>query len=299
MKQLSKLSYYLLISLIGLIVLLPFLWMASTSLKEPGTVFSFPAHWLPQKITWENYRQAFRALPIGRGYINSVFISVTIVFGQLLTCSMAAYAFSRLKFPGRDKIFFLYLSTLMVPYYVTMIPVFMLIRLLPVGLNSLFHTQFWSTNMYIGNFYLGKPVGLDSYFALIVPSCFSAYGTFLLRQFFMGIPEEITDSAKIDGCNHFCIYAKMIIPLSKPALAALGTLTFMNAWKNYLWPLIIADDPRLMPLSVLLQWFQGLHTTDWTLLMAGSIIALVPIAAVFLINQRFLIKGIQIETAKF
>ena len=207
---------------------------------------------------------------------------------------MAAYAFARLKFPGRNKIFFLYLATLMIPYHVTMIPVFILIKLLPEILNSITNTSFWSSDLYLGNFYLGKPLGLDSYFALIVPSCFSAYGTFLLRQFFMKIPEDLVDAAKIDGCSHFQIYSKIILPLSKPALATLATLTFMNAWKNYLWPLLVANNPKLMPLSVLMQWFQGLHATDWTLLMAGSILVLFPIAIIFIINQRFFIKGIQL-----
>ena len=295
----SKLFIYLFLIIVGIIILLPFLWMIATSLKEPGTVFEYPPRWFPQKITWENYKRAWQIVPFGRGYTNSFFISISITLGQLLTCSMAAYAFSRLRFPGRDKIFFLYLATLMVPYHVTMIPVFILIRLLPELLNSVFHTQFWSCDLYIGNIYLGKPLGLDSYFALIIPSCFSAYGTFLLRQFFMTIPEDLVDAARIDGCNHFRIYTKIILPLSKPALATLATLTFMNAWKNYLWPLIIANNPKLMPLSVLLQWFQGLYTTDWTLLMAGSILVLFPIVIVFVLNQRFFVRGIQVGTVNF
>lgn len=184
----------------------------------------------------------------------------------------------------------------MVPANVTMIPVFILIRILPEFLNSIFHTNIWTNDLYISNFFAGKPFGIDSYFALIVPFCFSAYGTFLLRQFFMTIPQDFEDAAKIDGCSHFRIYFKIILPLAKPALATLATLTFMNAWKNYLWPLIIANNPKLMPLSVLLQWLQGLYTTDWTLLMAGSVIVLFPVILVFIFNQRYFIRGIQVGT---
>ena len=299
MRLSTKIAIYLFLTIIGIIILMPFLWMIATSLKEPGTVFEYPPRLFPQKLVWENYRRAWQVVPFGRGYVNSILISSSITFGQLLTCSLAAYAFARLRFPGRDKIFFLYLATLMIPYHVTMIPVFVLIRMLPEFLNTIFHTNFWLSDLYIGNIYIGKPLGLDSYFALIVPSCFSAYGTFLLRQFFMTIPEDLVDAAKIDGCSHFRIYSNIILPLSKPALATLATLTFMNAWKNYLWPLIVANNPKLMPLSVLLQWFQGLHATDWTLLMAGSILVLFPVAIVFILNQRFFIKGIQIGSVTF
>lgn len=295
----KKLLICFLLIIITIITILPFFWMVTTSLKEPGTIFTYPPRWLPNNFIWHNYKLAWEAVPFGRGYINSIFIALAITFGQLATCSLAAYAFARLKFPGRDKIFFLYLATLMVPFHITMIPIFMLIRLLPAALNNLFNTQFWSTPLYLGNFYLGRPLGLDSYFALIIPSCFSAYGTFLLRQFFMTIPNDFESAAKMDGCNYFGIYLKIILPLAKPALATLATFTFMNAWKNYLWPLIVVNDTRMMPLSILLQWFQGLHTTNWTLLMAGNLIALVPIVIVFLLNQRYITSGIQIQQSVF
>lgn len=296
MRFLQKLLTYLILITIAGIALLPFIWMLGTSLKEPGLVFEYPPKLWPDKIIMENYSRVWKVIPFARGYLNSLLISFTITFGQLLTCSLAAYAFSRLRFPYRNKIFFLYLATLMVPSNVTMIPVFILIRILPEFLNSIFHTNIWTNDLYIGNFFAGKPFGIDSYFALIVPFCFSAYGTFLLRQFFMTIPQDFEDAAKIDGCSHFRIYFKIILPLAKPALATLATLTFMNAWKNYLWPLIIANNPKLMPLSVLLQWLQGLYTTDWTLLMAGSVIVLFPVILVFIFNQRYFIRGIQVGT---
>lgn len=292
----KKIFIYIILIIISVIFLLPFIWMVGTSLKESGSVFEYPPKWWPDKIIWTNYKNVWEAVPLLRGYANSLFISFAITFGQLLTCSMAAYAFARLRFPGRDKLFFLYLATLMVPTHVTMIPIFILIRVIPEFLNSVFHTSIWTGDLYIKNIFLGKPIGLDSYFALILPYCFSAYGTFLLRQFFMTIPQDFEDAAKIDGCNHFRIYFKIILPLSKPALATLATFTFMNAWKNYLWPLVIANNPRLMPLSVLLQWLQGLYTTDWPLLMAGSVIAILPIIIVFIFNQKYFIRGIQVGT---
>lgn len=295
----KKLSTYFILTTLAIIILLPFIWMLGTSLKEPGNVFEYPPRLLPNKLIWTNYARVWNVVPLLRGYINSLFISSTITFGQLLTCSLAAYAFSRLRFSGRNKIFFLYLATLMVPTHVTMIPIFILIRLVPEFLNSIFHTNLWTSELYLGNTYLGKLIGIDSYFALIIPFCFSAYGTFLLRQFFMTIPQDFEDAAKIDGCSHFRIYLKIILPLSKPALATLATFTFMNAWKNYLWPLVIANNPRLMPLSVLLQWLQGLYTTDWSLLMAGSVIVLSPIILIFMLNQRYFVRGIQIGTMSY
>ena len=289
----TKLITYIILAVVTIIIIFPFIWMVGTSLKEPGTVFEYPPQIFPQEFFWHNYTRVWHAIPFARGFANSLFISFSIMLGQLLTCSLAAYAFARLQFPGRDKIFFLYLATLMIPTHVTMIPIFILLRLLPVSLNSFFHTTFWTSKLYIGNIYLGKPLGIDSYFALIAPFCFSAYGTFLLRQFFMMLPRDLEEAAMLDGCNHFQIYFKIIIPLSKPALATLATLTFMKAWKNYLWPLIIANSPDLMPLSVMIQWLQGLHTTDWTLLMAGSVIVLFPVILVFIFNQRFFIRSIQ------
>lgn len=294
-----RVTLYLILIILAIAILLPFAWMIGTSLKTPDAVFEYPPKLFPDKITWENYSRVWSAVPLARGYANSLIIALVITFGQLVTCSMAAYAFSRLKFPGRDKIFFLYLATLMVPTHVTMIPIFILLRTLPQSLNSIFHTSAWTKDFYIGNTFIGQPLGIDSYFALIIPFCFSAYGTFLLRQFFMTIPQDYEDAAKIDGCNCLKIYMKIILPLSKPALATLATLTFMNAWKNYLWPLIIANSPDLMPLSVLLQWLQGLYTTDWTILMAGSVIALFPIMIIFIFNQKYFAKGMQMATVTY
>ena len=213
-STMKKILSYILLSLFGVSMIVPFLWMVSTSLKEPGDVFTYPPKWVPAPIIWENYPKAWNAVPFARGYMNSIFVAVTVTFGQVFTSSLAAYAFARLSFPGRDKLFLGYLGTMMIHGAVTMIPVFILLRKLG-----------W----------------IDTYKALIIPSMFSAYGTFMLRQFFMSLPTDLEDAAKIDGCSLFGIYTKIILPLSKPALATLTIFTFMGSWMSFMWPLIVTN----------------------------------------------------------
>jgi len=203
--------------------------------------------------------------------LNSIFVSILITAGQVTTSAMAAYAFARLNFPGRDKIFFGYLATMMIPGAVTMIPVFILLR-----------TLGW----------------VDTYKALILPGIFTAYGTFMLRQFFLTLPKDLEDAAKIDGCNYPRIFWHIIIPLSKPALATLTTFTFMGSWMNLMWPLIVVNTHNKYTLPVGLAYFQGVHGTDWALLMAGSMMMILPILIVFLFNQRFFVEGIKLTGIK-
>jgi multiple sugar transport system permease protein len=270
-ETLVKILTYLLLSIVGATMILPLLWMLSTSLKEAGAVFAFPPQWIPKPLLWENYANAWKSMPFGRFYLNSVFVAVMVTAGQVITSSMAAYAFSRLNFPGRDNLFLGYLATMMIPGSVTMIPVFILIK--QMGL-------------------------IDTYTALILPGFFSAFGTFMLRQFFMGLPRELEEAAKIDGCSLFGIFWKIILPLSKPALATLTTLTFMGSWGNFMWPLIVTNSLEMKTLPIGLQSFQGQYSTDWTLLMAASIIVLLPVIVVFLVNQRFFVEGIQLGAVK-
>ncbi len=204
-------------------------------------------------------------------YINSILVAILVTFGQVLTSSLAAFAFSRLQFPGRDKLFLGYLATLMIPGVVTMIPVFILLRQLG-----------W----------------IDTYKALILPAMFSAYGTFLLRQFFLTIPTDLEDAARIDGCGAFGIYWNVILPLSKPALATLTTFVFLGSWNNYMWPLIVINSTAKKTLPIGLQSFQGLYTTEWTLLMAASVFVLLPALLMFIFNQRFFVRGIVLSGLK-
>lgn len=268
---LNKVLTYAALSVFGVSMLFPFLWMLSTSLREPSQIFQSTLNVIPYPIIFQNYIDAWNSIPFGRFYVNSLFIAICVTVGQVVTSSMAAYAFSRLKFPGRDKIFFSYLATMMIPGMVTTIPVFILIK----QLN-------W----------------LNTYKALILPAIFTAYGTFMLRQFFMTLPSELEDAAKIDGCSLWRIYWQIILPLCKPALATLATFTFLGNWQSFIWPLIVTSTEEMKTLPVGLSYFQDMYTTNWTLLMAGSVIVLLPALIVFIINQKFITKGIALSGLK-
>lgn len=249
----------------------PFVWMVSTSLKSDQQAYVFPPVWIPSPVMWSNYPRTWEALPFNVFILNSVIVSVLVTLGQLATCSLGAFAFARLHFPGRDKLFLLYLATMMVPFQVVMIPLFVLMR-----------TFRW----------------IDTYPALIVPMIFSAYGTFLLRQFFMTIPNELEDAAKIDGCGYFRIYWNIMLPLSKPALATLGIFVFMWSWNNFLWPLLVTNSLTMKTLPLGLAYFLGQYTVYWNLLMVGATIALVPVLVLFFLAQRYFIEGITLTGLK-
>ncbi len=250
---------------------------------------------------WGNFKRAIESINIGRAYLNSIVIALVITAGQVFTSSLAAYAFARLEFPGRDKLFLGYLATMMIPGAVTLIPTYIVIKLLPDLLNTVFspEAQVFSRDLFLfGRYAVGKAVGIDSYFAVIVPAMFSAYGTFMLRQFFMGIPKDLEDAARIDGCSAMGIYRHVIIPLSKPALATLAVFTFMGAWRAFMWPLIILNTEALFPIPVMLRSFQTAYTVEYNLLMAGALIALVPTVIVFMAAQRYFRAGIRLGAIK-
>ncbi|HWL54095.1 MAG TPA: carbohydrate ABC transporter permease [Chthoniobacteraceae bacterium] len=264
----------------------PFLWMLGTSVKttDPALLLAegsrssiFPTggnlleNLFPKVWHVENYIQVFREIPYARYFLNSLLVALSVTAGQLITSSMAAYAFSRFEFRGRDFWFFCYLMTLMVPTTVTLIPTFILLSRL--GL-------------------------IDTYFALIAPGIFSAYGTFMLRQFFLGIPRDLEEAAAIDGCGPFRIYWSVILPLSTPALATLGIFTFLGNWQNLLGPLvkINRDELKTLPLGILN--FVDLNQANWPLLMAASLISILPIIVLFLVGQRFFVSGIRLGGVK-
>ena len=257
----------------GITMILPFLWMVSTSLKSYNSVFIFnPAaiQWIPNPIYWKNYIDVWKVVPFARFYINSVFVCTLVTFGQVATSALAAYAFARLKFPGRDKLFFAYLATMMIPGSVTLIPVF-----------TMMSAFGW----------------IDSYKALIIPAIFSAYGTFLLRQFFMTLPRDLEDAAKIDGCSLWGIFWKVTLPLSHTAIATLTIFVSLGNWVSFMWPLLVTNSIEKKTLPIGLAYFQELYQyaqPDWGLLMAGSLITMVPVIIIFLFNQRFFIEGIKL-----
>ena len=274
---LKKAAVYLFLIIGGATMVIPFLWMLSTSLKSYSSVFIFnlaDIQWIPKSIYWKNYIDVWKVVPFARFYLNSLFVVTCVTFGQVATSALAAYAFARLRFPGRDKIFFAYLATMMIPGSVTMIPVFALMR-----------TFGW----------------IDTYKALIIPAIFSAYGTFLLRQFFMTIPRDLEDAATIDGCSLFGIFTKVILPLSKTALATLTIFVSLGNWVSFMWPLLVTNSIEKRTLPVGLAYFQELYQyaqPDWGLLMAGSLITMVPVVIIFLFNQRFFVEGIKLTGMK-
>jgi multiple sugar transport system permease protein len=278
LKDFLKGSFsYTLLVLGGITMILPFLWMLSTSLKTYSSVFVFnlsDIQWMPKPLYWKNYVDVWKVVPFARFYLNSIFVCVAVTFGQVATSSLAAYAFARLKFPGRDKIFFAYLATMMIPGSVTIIPVFALMRQLG-----------W----------------IDTYKALIIPAIFSAYGTFLLRQFFMTIPRDLEDAAKIDGCSFWGIFRQVILPLSKTSIATLTIFVSLGNWVSFMWPLLVTNSIEKRTLPIGLAYFQELYQyaqPDWGLLMAGSLVTMVPVIIVFLFNQRFFVEGIKLTGMK-
>jgi len=262
---------YIIIYALALVVLSPFIWMILTSFKDMSEIYVYPPKWFPSKLNFENYTNAFSAAPFGRYYFNSVFVAATVTLGQLITCSMAAFAFARLKFWGRDVLFFIFLGTMMIPYNVTMIPSFMVL------------------------YWLGW---IDSYTALIVPGLASAFGTFLLRQFFMTIPKELEEAAYIDGATKLQVLRKIIVPLAKPALATLSIFTFMGVFNDFIWALIVINSESMNTVQLGLAIFRDRYLTQWDLLMAGSVTAVLPILIVFFFAQKYFIKGITLSGLK-
>lgn len=258
-------------TLFGLTMIVPFLWMVSTAFKTQEATDIYKIQWLAYPIRWANFYDVFSRVPFARFYLNTVFLASYVTLGSVFTSALAAYSFARLEFPGRDKIFMAYLATMMIPGAVTSIPVFVL--MCKIG---------W----------------VDSYKAIIIPSMFSAYGTFMLRQFFMTLPRDLEDAAKIDGCSLFGIFWRIIVPLSKPAVATLTIFTFMGEWNDFMWPLIILNDPNKMPLQVGLQFFRSAETPDMNVLMCASMLMIVPVIIVFLLGQRYFVEGIQLGAVK-
>lgn len=258
---------YLLLTVAALFMLLPFLWTVSSSLKTPTQILAWPPEWIPRPAAWGNYTRAYTVLPLGRFLLNSAFLSILVPSLQVMVASLAAYAFARLRFPGRDALFLLYLGTLMIPGHVTLIPNFIVIR------------------------HFGW---VNSYLALIIPPIFggtTVFGTFLLRQYFMTIPYELEEAACIDGCNRWISFTRIVLPNSKPALATFAIIAFKNEWNAFLWPLVAVDDYQKMPIQVGLAYFRSLAETQWGVALAGTTIALVPMIVVFLIGQKYFFKG--------
>jgi ABC-type glycerol-3-phosphate transport system permease component len=254
------------------LTLIPFLWMLSTSLKTREQLYVFPPEWIPSPLVFDSYRILFNPLPFDVFFVNSTFVAVMSTFGTLLACSLAAYAFARLRFPGRELIFAILLGTMMIPGQVLLLPLFILYK----NIN-------WLNTLY--------PLWVPSFFG-------SAFGTFLLRQFFLTLPSELTDAAKIDGASHFGIYWRIILPLAGPGLATLGIFTFMGSWNSCLVPLIVISDMDLRTLPLGLAALQGSNEIRLNAVMAASTLSVLPILIVFFFAQKYFVQGVVLTGIK-
>ncbi|GIQ64865.1 sugar ABC transporter permease [Paenibacillus cisolokensis] len=270
--RLSAIALHLVLILGACLMALPFVWMVLSALKDLSQVFIVPPKWIPDPFIWTNFKTSLTALPFGRAYFNSFYINVIVVVMQLLTCSMAAYAFAKVRFPLREPLFILFLATMMVPGQVTIIPLYLMLK------------EFgW----------------LDSHLSIIVPaSMLNAFGVFLLRQFFKGIPKEMEEAAIVDGAHRWTIYWRIMLPLIKPALSALGIFTFLGMWNSFFYPLIFLNSPDKFTVPMMLNLYRGMYATDWTLMMAGASIALIPVLIVYIIGQRYIIEGVTLSGIK-
>ena len=268
---LRRILLYIVLILIAVIMVVPFLWMLSTSLKTQYDAVKIPPVWIPDPPQWENYVKLFTEQPMFQFMLNTIKIVFFVVLGQLFFSSLAAYSFARISFKGRNVVFFFYIATLMVPGQVTMIPTYLMFA--KAGLT-------------------------DNHLALILPAFFSAFGVFLLRQFFMSLPRELEEAAEIDGCNPFMTYWRIMLPLVVPAMLTLGVFTLMNTWNDYMGPLIYLSSPEKYTMTLGIAYFKGVYTTQWNLVMAGSIVSVVPILIAYLCAQKYFIEGIAFSGVK-
>lgn len=266
----DALAYGLAIAL-GISMLVPLLWMVSTSLMDEFDVYQYPPRLLPVDPVWSNYPNALTAAPFVRFFINSAVMSLFIVFGHLFTAATAGYAFARLRFPGRDKVFILFLANLMVPVIVLLIPRFLLVNAMG-----------W----------------VDTYMGLIITELVSVWGIFLMRQYFLSIPRELEDAARIDGANEWQVFWKVALPLAKPALATVALFSFVETWKSFLWPLIVTRSMSMRPVEVGIAAFHGLYFSNWPYQMAAAVTAVIPILILFFFTQRYFVRGIQLAGLK-
>lgn len=268
----SKGITYLVLIGLSITFLLPFFWMLSTSLKENSQLWTEEMIWIPDPIVWGNYVEAFTILPFGLYFANTFFLVFCNVIGQIFSCSMAGFGFARLRFPGKSFLFMLLLSTMMVPSIVTLIPTF------------IYFTKLGWTNTFL---------------PLIIPKLFATpFYTFLMRQFYMSLPKELDEAARIDGCSNFRIYWNILLPLTIPSLAAIAVFTFMGTWNDYMGPLLYLQNPDNYTVSLGLSFFRGARHIDWQYLMAASAISMVPCLILFAVAQKHIIGGISMSGLK-
>jgi multiple sugar transport system permease protein len=271
LRRVRRLPLYALLIVGAITMLFPFAWMVSTSLKQDVALFVTPPKLIPSPVETDNYSRVADLIPIWRIAFNSILVAVISTTLQVVTSAMGAYAFARLRFRGRDALFFLYLATLMVPFQVTIVPLFVEMK------------------------YLGF---VNSYPGLILPTIASAFGTFLLRQAFLTLPKELEEAAFVDGAGHWTVFTRIAVPLAAPSLATFGIFAFMASWNSFLWPLVIVNSRELMTLPLGLANLHGEYTTQWNLVMAGTTISVIPILLIYLLAQKHIVRGFVLSGLK-
>lgn len=261
----GKAITYILLILMALIMLLPFLWMLSASLKYDKDVFEFPIQWIPRSPVWSNYVSIWTEIPFLTFFANTFKLTIVITFLQLATSSFAAYAFAKLEFKGRKFLFFTYIASIAVPWQAYMVPQFIMMRQLNL---------------------------VDTHWSLILLQAFSAFGVFLLRQFFVSVPDELLDAARIDGLSEYGIYFRIMLPLAKPALATLTIFTAVATWNDFMGPLIYLQSESLKTIQLGLRMFIQQYSSDYSLIMAASLVSVIPVLILFIAFQRFFVQGI-------
>lgn len=258
--------WYAILGATAVAVMLPYIWMVSTSLKGPGEIFAYPPIWIPRAWRFQNYVEAWNAAPFGRYFFNSAFVALAVTVGQLVTCSLAAFAFARIEFKGKNVMFALFLSTTMISTQVTLVPSYLVLKNLH-----------W----------------LDTYQALIVPFLANGFGVFMIRQYFMTIPRELEDAAKLDGCGRLRFLWQILLPLSKPVVASQALFAFMGNWNSYLWPLIVTTSEHMRTLQIGLRYFVSQEGgTQWGSFMAATVFVSFPIVVFYLFVQKSFVGGI-------
>lgn len=264
-KKISKLLLYTSLIILSIFVSVPFIWMLSASVKLSNQVFTVPIQWIPKEFHFENFINIWKTIPFATFFKNTVFLSVVITLIQLLTSSFAAYGFSKAQFKGRDTLFLLYIGTIAVPWQVYMIPQFIMMK--ELGLT-------------------------DNLWALVLMQAFNCFGVFLMRQYYMSIPDELCESARIDGLSEWGIYWKIVLPLTKPAIASLTIITFVNTWNDYMGPFIYLNSTENKTIQLGLRMFVSQFDAEYSLIMAASVVSIIPVAIVFLSMQKYFVEGV-------
>ncbi len=264
-QKVLKVLLYVFLIIMAAIMLLPFLWMLSASLKQDRDVFTFPIQWIPAEPEWGNYSRIWTQIPLLTYILNTVKLTIIVTLLQLFTSSFAAYAFAKLRFKGRNALFLGYIATIAVPWQAYMVPQFMMLR--GMGLNN-------------------------THLAIIILQAFSAFGVFMMKQFYEGIPTELCEAARIDGMTEYGIYAKIMLPLAKPSLSTLTIFTFVNTWNDFLGPYIYLTRDNLKTIQLGLRSFIGQYSSEYGLIMAGSVVTMIPVIAVFLALQKYFVEGV-------